>query len=98
MKRVIITSSLVAVADRSKGARPGYTYSEEDWSPVTREQGLENIQMGYTASKILAEKAAWNFVETEKRSFTITTLCPPFVSRSDFPIIKICIYYSIRGL
>ncbi|CAE6462467.1 unnamed protein product [Rhizoctonia solani] len=79
VKRVIITSSFVAVADRSKGARPGYVYSEEDWSPVTREQGLENMRMGYTASKILAEKAAWNFVETERPSFTITTLCPPFV-------------------
>ncbi|KAJ1310164.1 hypothetical protein OPQ81_006908 [Rhizoctonia solani] len=79
VKRVVITSSFVAVADRSKGTRQGYTYSEEDWSPVTREQGLGNIWMGYTASKILAEKAAWNFVETEKPNFTITTLCPPFV-------------------
>ncbi|CAE6452014.1 unnamed protein product [Rhizoctonia solani] len=78
VKRVIITSSFVAIVDRSKGARPGYTYSEKDWSPVTREQGLENIWAGYTASKILAEKAAWNFVETEKPNFTITTLCPPF--------------------
>ncbi|CAE6452307.1 unnamed protein product [Rhizoctonia solani] len=79
VKRVIITSSFVAIVDRSKGARPGYTYSEEDWSPVTREQGLTNTGLSYTASKILAEKAAWNFVETEKPSFTITTLCPPFV-------------------
>ncbi|KAG8691840.1 methylglyoxal reductase (NADPH-dependent) gre2 [Ceratobasidium sp. 423] len=79
VKRVIITSSFVAVVDRSKGARPGYTYSEGDWSPVTREQGLENVWMGYTASKNLAERAAWNFVETEKPNFAITTLCPPFV-------------------
>ncbi|CAE6478862.1 unnamed protein product [Rhizoctonia solani] len=79
VKRVIITSSFVTVADRSKGARPGYTYSEEDWSPVTREQGLQNVQEGYTASKILAEKAAWNFVEIEKPNFTITTLCPTFL-------------------
>ncbi|CAE6520424.1 unnamed protein product [Rhizoctonia solani] len=78
VKRVIITSSFVAVADRSKGARPGYTYSEDDWSPVTPEQGLENVWIGYTASKILAERAAWSFVETEKPNFTITTLCPPF--------------------
>lgn len=79
VKRVVITSSFTAVADRSKGFRPCYTYSDKDWNPMTREEGLQNVRMGYSVSKALAEKAAWKFVETENPSFSLTTLCPPFV-------------------
>ena len=32
-----------------------------------------------TASKTFAEKAAWAFVESEKPTFSIITLCPPIV-------------------
>lgn len=32
-----------------------------------------------TASKALAERAAWDFVEKEKPNFSLTTLCPPWV-------------------
>jgi len=34
---------------------------------------------GYRASKTFAEKAAWEFVEKEKPSFTLSTICPPLV-------------------
>lgn len=79
VKRVVITSSFASIIDPSKGAWPGKTYSEADWSPITKEQALESPQAGYRASKKFAEQAAWEFVEKEKPSFSITTLCPPLV-------------------
>ena len=63
----------------SKGNRPGYTYSEKDWDPITEEEAIQNPTSGYRASKTFAERASWEFLEKEKPNFTITTMCPPFV-------------------
>ncbi|KAG8706587.1 methylglyoxal reductase (NADPH-dependent) gre2 [Ceratobasidium sp. 395] len=79
VKRVVITSSFTTVADRSKGFRPGYVYTDKDWNPVTLEAGLSEVRLGYSAGKTHAEKAAWEFVKTEQPTFSLTTLCPPFV-------------------
>ncbi|KAG9120902.1 methylglyoxal reductase (NADPH-dependent) gre2 [Ceratobasidium sp. 392] len=79
VKRVVITSSFTTVADRSKGFRPGYVYTDKDWNPVTLEAGLGEVRLGYSASKTHAEKAAWEFMRTERPDFALTTLCPPFV-------------------
>ncbi|KAI9837155.1 MAG: methylglyoxal reductase (NADPH-dependent) gre2 [Sclerophora amabilis] len=79
VKSVIITSSFASIIDGSKGTRPGHTYSERDWDPVTYEQALQNPSNGYRASKTFAEKAAWDFVEQEKPTFTVSTMCPPLV-------------------
>jgi nucleoside-diphosphate-sugar epimerase len=35
VKRVVVTSSFATVADRSKGFRPGYVYTDKDWNPVS---------------------------------------------------------------
>ncbi|QRV98097.1 NADPH-dependent methylglyoxal reductase GRE2 protein [Ceratobasidium sp. AG-Ba] len=79
VKRVVVTSSNAAIVDRSKGNRPGYVYSEKDWHPVTAEDAESEPKLGYFASKTLAEKAAWNFVDTEKPKFDLVTICPPMV-------------------
>ncbi|KAG9078184.1 methylglyoxal reductase (NADPH-dependent) gre2, partial [Ceratobasidium sp. UAMH 11750] len=79
VKRVVVTSSFTTVGDRSKGFRPGYIYTDKDWNPVTLEAGLDEVRLGYSASKTHAEKAAWEFMRTEQPSFSLTTLCPPFV-------------------
>ncbi|QRV94714.1 NADPH-dependent methylglyoxal reductase GRE2 protein [Ceratobasidium sp. AG-Ba] len=79
VKRVVITSSFAAIVDLSKGDRPGYAYSEKDWDPITEEEAKQNAGLGYTASKKLAEKAAWDFIENEKPGFDLVTLCPPMV-------------------
>ncbi|KAK1446599.1 ketoreductase [Colletotrichum cuscutae] len=80
VKRVVVTSSFAAILNpglASMGAEK--TYSEEDWSPVTLEDAYSNGMMAYVASKVFAERAAWNFVETEKPSFTLSTICPPMI-------------------
>jgi nucleoside-diphosphate-sugar epimerase len=82
IKRVVITSSFASIIDPSKGLRPGYSYTEKDWSPVTYEQGAaakNDPLMAYRASKVCAERAAWTFIEKEKPSFTIATICEPMV-------------------
>jgi nucleoside-diphosphate-sugar epimerase len=35
LKRVVVTGSFAAVFDASHTWRPGYTYSPEDWNPIT---------------------------------------------------------------
>lgn len=71
--RLVLTSSFAAIVDASKGNCPGHTYSEKDWNPVTEEEADINPAYGYRASKTLAEKAAWDFVEKEKPNFTYGT-------------------------
>lgn len=75
----MITSSFAAIVDPGKGLAPGYTYSEDDWNPITREEAEESPMAGYRASKTYAEKAAWDFLEKEKPNFTISTINPPMV-------------------
>ena len=53
-------------------------YNESIWNPVTYEQAL-NPALTYLASKKLAEKAAWDFMEQEKPQFSLTTMCPPLI-------------------
>jgi nucleoside-diphosphate-sugar epimerase len=79
VKRVVVTSSFASIINPSKGMAPDHTYSEADWNPVTQEEAVKDPATGYRASKTFAEKAAWDFVEKEKPSFTLTTLCPPLV-------------------
>jgi nucleoside-diphosphate-sugar epimerase len=79
VKRVVITSSFAAIVNADKGFWPEHTYSEEDWNPITEEQATESPMHGYRASKTLAEKAAWDFLEKEKPNFTIATINPPMV-------------------
>ncbi|GKT40258.1 putative uncharacterized oxidoreductase [Colletotrichum spaethianum] len=87
VKRVVVTSSFAAVYDASKGLCPGKVYTEEDWSPLTYEDG-KNAPMAavaYRASKKLAEEAAWKYVRKEKRTWELVTLCPGMVFGSLFP-------------
>jgi nucleoside-diphosphate-sugar epimerase len=57
VKRVVVTSSGLCICGYNWEDR---TYSEKDWPNV------EDMKMAYGKSKVLAEKAAWNFVEERK--------------------------------
>ena len=46
---------------------------------LTFEQSEKDPVLGYLGSKALAEKAAWDFIESEKPSFDLVTICPPMV-------------------
>lgn len=84
VRRVVLTSSVAAVLDPlhpSGFHRPGYTYTEADWNPLGYAQasGLKAFPPVYTASKALAEKAAWDFMaagEGGKRHFDLVSVNP----------------------
>jgi nucleoside-diphosphate-sugar epimerase len=80
VKRVVITSSFAAINDPSKGSRPGHIYTEADWNPTTYDEAKKGPpNFSYGASKKLAEKAAWDYVEKNKPNFTIATINPPMI-------------------
>ncbi|RKL08153.1 hypothetical protein BFJ68_g9500 [Fusarium oxysporum] len=80
IKRVVITSSFAAMVDLTKGLWPGHTYTEADWNQITYDYAkTADAGTAYVASKALAEKAAWQFVQDRKPHFDITVLCPPMV-------------------
>jgi nucleoside-diphosphate-sugar epimerase len=59
---------------------PNKVYNESDWNPITYEEGLNgNKVFAYRASKTVAERSAWKFVEEEKPAFDLVTICPPLV-------------------
>jgi nucleoside-diphosphate-sugar epimerase len=80
VERVVITSSFAAMVDFTKGNWPGHVYTEADWNHTTFEYAkTADAMVAYTASKALAEKAAWQFVEERKPHFKLTVLNPPMV-------------------
>jgi nucleoside-diphosphate-sugar epimerase len=82
VKKLTILSSFASVIDNTKGARPGYVYTSDDWNPVTM-QAATHGGLGYAASKTFAERAAWDMWKEAKSSRQITwdlvTLCPPMI-------------------
>ncbi|WYZ37261.1 hypothetical protein EsH8_II_000767 [Colletotrichum jinshuiense] len=82
VKRIVNVSSFASIIDMSQGYRPGYTYTEKDWNPATYEQAskTEDGAEAYCASKGLAEKAMWRWIdENPAVKFTLANICPPWV-------------------
>lgn len=78
VKRCVITSSIASVSAVAKADRPaGRIYDESHWTNPDRPEGCGN----YVKSKVLAEKAAWDFVAglPDGEKFEIATICPGFV-------------------
>lgn len=71
--RVVLTSSTVAVM-YAASYTPGYLFTEKDFTDETRE-GLTP----YIRSKTLAEKAAWNFVNSKAGAPELAVINPAFV-------------------
>lgn len=73
VRRVILTSSIAAVGEGPQP--PGRSlYDARDWSD-TQAPGIT----AYSVSKTLAERAAWDMVETEAQGVQLTTINPGFV-------------------
>ncbi len=74
VKRVVLTSSVAAIADEVFEA--GKTYSEKDWPNI-------NKLSPYPKSKSLAEKAAWDFLKQREsqnqRCFELSVINPGFI-------------------
>ncbi|MBC6112794.1 aldehyde reductase [Pedobacter sp. CCM 8938] len=68
VKRVVLTSSFAAVG-YSKDPN-GYIFTEADWTDENKPIAA------YVKSKTIAEKAAWNFMETEGGDMELTVINP----------------------
>ncbi|RSH88684.1 methylglyoxal reductase (NADPH-dependent) gre2 [Saitozyma podzolica] len=83
IKRVVITSSFYSMINMDSNKSP-YHYTEKDWnvdSPAHVEKNGANSYGGhsYAASKTLAERAFWKFLQDEKPSWDGATINPPYV-------------------
>lgn len=81
VKRVVVTSSVVTLFQPHQGL---YVYSEVDWfdraPELVAEQGAKATGgLKYIASKVLAERAAWSWIEKNKPAFDLVTILPPLV-------------------
>lgn len=76
VKRVVVTSSFAAVLDPLSSKT---SYSGEDWNPITMDQAISSGASAYIGSKTFAERAAWDFVASEKPNFTLATINPVLV-------------------
>ncbi|KAF5022826.1 hypothetical protein F66182_5120 [Fusarium sp. NRRL 66182] len=80
VKRVVITSSFASIANLNRGLWPEHTYTEADWNPESYGGAIQaDVATAYCASKALAKRAAWEFVQREGPHFALTTICPPMV-------------------
>ena len=68
IKKVVLTSSFAAMADTLEEKD---SFDETDWSDPNK-KGIQ----AYGKSKTLAEKAAWDFMSSDKPSFTLTVINP----------------------
>lgn len=93
VKRVVITSSVAAIV--SPKEKTPFTFTEEDWNEVST-AAVEKLGSKarpadkYNASKTLAERAAWAFVEEKKGSisFDLVTINPAYIFGPTFHEIK----------
>lgn len=82
VRRIVHTNSFVCIYDAAKGPRPGKVYTAEDWSPLTYEDGVNapNPAVAYRASKAVAERAAWKWMEENPDAgFDLVSLNPGMV-------------------
>lgn len=78
----MLTSSFVSIISEEGLEDPAKVFTEDDWNPVTYAEGATpggHKGTAYRASKTLAERAAWRFMDDKKPSFDLVTICPPLV-------------------
>jgi nucleoside-diphosphate-sugar epimerase len=83
VKRIVLTSSCAAILDSSSAE---VFLSEKDWNNARVEQcnslGAEAEPLAkYAASKVLAEKSAWEYVDAHrsKLKWDLVVINPPYI-------------------
>ncbi|GAA5864441.1 hypothetical protein JCM8547_005821 [Rhodosporidiobolus lusitaniae] len=85
VKSVVITSSLAAhtTMEDLQNPKEGFELTEKSWNNTTWEEAakmpLEKGHEVYSASKALAEKAAFKYAEQPGVHFTVSTIAPTVV-------------------
>lgn len=91
VRRVVITSSVQAIIEPKPADQTPYTFTEADWNDdAVRAVETKGIDASgydkYSASKTLAERAAWSYTSEEQKktnsgseSFDLVTINPPYI-------------------
>lgn len=81
IKHIAFVGSINSVTDGAAESIANKVFTTKDWIPYTIEQArsMQNSFISYCVAKKEAEKAIWNFVETEKPHFTVTVFLPCLV-------------------
>lgn len=80
LRKIVYTSSFGAIVDQAKEPWPGHVYTDDQWSPLTWEDGIAGPQASsYRVSKKYAELELWDFKRNQKPSFDVAAICPPLV-------------------
>ena len=67
---VVTTASFASNLDLLAGKRPSYTYTEQDWNPMTCDEATTaDPTAAYCASKALAERAQWDWMSANAPAF-----------------------------
>lgn len=80
IKRIVVTSSFASVLDANRKGPPYFTYTGDDWNPLSYQESIDpatSAVIAYRGSKKFAELEAWQFVKSRQPNFDIVTLCPP---------------------
>ncbi|KZV97177.1 NAD(P)-binding protein [Exidia glandulosa HHB12029] len=80
VQRIVVTSSFAALLQPHDGP---YEYSDKDWNDFSVNEARTNPAASgvhkYRASKVLAERALWDYIANEKPPFDAITVNPPFI-------------------
>ncbi|RPD52972.1 NAD-P-binding protein [Lentinus tigrinus ALCF2SS1-7] len=91
VSKVVLTSSWATTLDPNlMAAYGGVTFTEKDWGKTSKEELLNpelNPVSVYCGSKLLAERAAWDFAR-EHPELDLATINPPFVYGPPVPGIS----------
>jgi hypothetical protein len=78
IKTIAFVGSVNSVTDGTAESIAKKVFTSKDWIPYTVEQAqtMQNSFVSYCVAKKEAEKAVWNFVETEKPHFNVSVFLP----------------------
>lgn len=72
VKRVVMTSSLAAIAYGKSGGQLNKVFNENDWTDINNNKDVTP----YYKSKTIAERAAWDFIQQNHSDLELVTVCP----------------------
>jgi nucleoside-diphosphate-sugar epimerase len=90
VKRVVLTSSAVAVANSGKPPASGDEFTEEDWSDPANPD-----MTPYGQSKTIAERAAWDFVSERAQKDRLAVVNPSAILG---PVLSDDLSYSLQAV
>ncbi|KZL81588.1 nad dependent epimerase dehydratase [Colletotrichum incanum] len=79
VKHVVLTSPFAVILYNARMEDPNTIFTENSWNPTTIDHITRSKDIACRVSKKLAEKAARDFVASEKPHYTLATIDPPLV-------------------